>query len=980
MDPAVIAPPDAVSSSPSIAALQGKAPLGVPARITHDGEEGDLRFAVVPLPTYPTPVNTLAQRKSAISSTYSGRLAEAVDLYRSTVLQDGFFDGILRTMADGILQLPLSFAQGTPEMCSALLNADGTAGDYSAMHPLEECAQIFKDGLIGFPGLGQYMLMCWNCGWTDHQRVIEELEEGIGGSGSFEVCGRCSARRDARPLGRRELFRLEWRDCRWLDQNPVTFQWYYSGRTGRIQIIDGDGEWFMFLTTPRLESWRHGIWIWASLYALFSRDAQYDAQNTSQVTAPTPVLSAKKPVPEATRAAAEQRIRQLGFDNRIVLNGEWEYSIVSADAAYKDICSDIVNRCSDAFETGLTGNVMGRAARTAFTDAGIYHRTTAERRGAAADLWMRQIREKGLVHWGRDNYNSREVPVGCLDVRSPEDKLAHAKSLGELGTGIKGLIAGLKDAGVRPTSAWIQETMQTAGIRVEEIPRMGPQIFDLDPKDAIGGIKIDEWRKDQGLPPTGDPRGDMMMAAAIKAGGPATPVAATAEVAPVPAPGADPPASSAPTPSARLEDEDDEPDEDDEDSIRAELAAAMNQHGLASCRHGRTNACPTCGVRGVYSVVPGAEGQPHGWRVAWRALKRPGPRARLGRGRDVEINAAQAELDAALAALDALYSDDGDTARAREQERGPDGRFLPGPHAPKASDGLGRGKAAGEARELSEKAKGASGKANSEKAHKAAAKAHKAAAEKHREAAAASRKPEYKAAHENAAKAHLRLAKSHGKYAGTGAAKGAEDRPPLEEAKHALATSPEVRNAEGGPGVPHDAGTKLVASIKHPDIRAAQRVNPIGVLTIGDSEKEKGYRVGGTANSYAVFIHYDRDGGGPGLEHWDPRGASGKSRPKTISSLGKTGDEKRELTFAHELGHHLLFAADERYHVVEDAYKKSMASKEGPITRYAEDSPHEYFAETFSYFSRHPDRLKTADPVGHAMVLDVLERAKKPRT
>jgi hypothetical protein len=135
-------------------------------------------------------------------------------------------------------------------MCSALLNADGTAGDYAAMHPLEECAQIFKDGLMGFPGLGQYMLMCWNCGWTDHKRVTEELEEGVGGSSSFEVCGRCCARRVDRPLGKRELFRLEWRDCRWLDQNPVTFQWYYQGRSGRIPITDGDGEWFMFFTTP----------------------------------------------------------------------------------------------------------------------------------------------------------------------------------------------------------------------------------------------------------------------------------------------------------------------------------------------------------------------------------------------------------------------------------------------------------------------------------------------------------------------------------------------------------------------------------------------------------------------------------------------------------------------------------------------------------------------------------------------------------
>lgn len=791
-EPSSVAPPQPTAPTPpSIVALQGKAPLGVPARVTHNGEEGDLRFAVVPLPTYPTPANTLAQRKGAISVSYAGRLAEAVDLYRQTVLQDGFFDGILRTMAEGILQLPLSFAQGTPEMCSALLNADGTAGDWAAMHPLEECGQIFKDGLMGFPGLGQYLLRCWRCGYTDHDRVMAELAVGVGGSGTFEVCKRCGARRDERPIGQRELFRLEWRDCRWLDQNPVTFQWYYQGRSGRIPMTDGDGEWFMFFTTPRLESWRHGIWIWATLYALFSRDAMYDSQNTSQVTAPTPVLSAKKPVPEATRAAAEQRIRQLGFDNRIVLNGEWDYEIVSAKAEYKDICTDIVNRCSDAFETGVTGNVMGRAARTAFTDAGIYHRTTAERRGAAADLWMRQTREKGLVHWGRDNFGTREVPVGCLDVRSPEDKLKAAQALEQLGKGLKGLVEGLAAVSREVTPAWVQETMQTAGIRTQAVSPRSKLIF--DPKDRAGYVLMDEARESDDLPPlpVGDPRKLMMVAAALKAGGPSAPVGATPEAAPTPgdalaAPPPPPPAD------ARLEeddlDEEEEEDRDDEDTAR--LAVEMTQYGLDRCEHDKLNRCRLCGVERVRGVALGADGRPNGWRVAWRVIKRPGPpaAARLGPSRaapsTLPLESAEAQLDAALDALDDLYDDDADEderarrrarVAAREQERGPDGRFLAGGGAgkshddqgraittsPGTKDGLGRSKAAVQARKDSAAAKAATASAKTGGSHADAAKAHLDAAAQHRAAATASARADYRAAHEAAAKAHEDVAAAH---------------------------------------------------------------------------------------------------------------------------------------------------------------------------------------------------------------------------
>lgn len=614
-----IAPTTSSAPPPiSVAQLQGKVPMGVPARITHDGEE-DLRFAAIPLQMYESPRNTLAQRKGAIAGTYSGRLMEAVDLYRSTILQDGFFDGILRTMAEGILQLPLSFTQGTPAMRSALLNADGTAGDWAAMHPLEECAQIFKDGLVGFPGLGQYLLMCWQCGWTDSERVQEELAEGSyqGGAGTFEVCKNpsCRAKRIDKPVGQRSLFRLEWRDCRWLDQIPTTFQWYYTGRSGRVPIGPGDGEWLMFMTTPKLEAWRHGIWIWATLYALFSRDAQYDAQNTSQVTAPTPVLRAVKPVAESTRAAAAQRISLLGFDNRMVLNGEWIYEIVAANAEYKDICTDIVVRTSDAFETGLTGNVMGRAARTAFTDAGIYKRTTAERRGAAAQLWMQQTRDQGLVHWGRDNWGTRNVPVGALDARSPEDKLKDAQALGELGTGVKTLVLGLKEGGLRPTQDQLVELCLSAGVRVEPIPRVGTQFFRLDPKDEIAGIMIGEWRADQGLPPLGDGRDRMMMASISPTGAPTAPQTS-------PAPPVHPPA-----PEARRE----LPEDDGEDARRASLAAGLA--GCRSCEHGRTHTCERCGVTRTYGApTPGPDGTPT-FPVAWRAL-RSTLRARENQERD----------------------------------------------------------------------------------------------------------------------------------------------------------------------------------------------------------------------------------------------------------------------------------------------------------------------------------------------------------
>jgi len=571
-----------------------------PARIARDGVDGDLRFAIVPAQTYPTPGRTLEQRRDAIAVTYAGRFEEAVDLTRQTVGEDAFFDGILKTMSQGILGLPQSW-QGDPEMCSALDDADGTRGDFAAMHPIEECSKIFEDGLLLGIGLGQYLLKCWRCGYTDHDRV-----QSINGGAIYEVCQRCDGVRVDRPAGMRELFELQWRDPRWLWQNTVSFRWYVTHRQGLAPFVDGDGEWFMFRTVPGLDAWRHGPWIAATLGAIFSRDAQYDAQNTSSVCAPTPVLRCKGPSSPEARREAEQRIERLMFDNRMVLDGEWLFEIISASADYKEICETIVNRCSDGFETQLTGNIMGRSARSAFTDASVYNRTTRERRAFYAGAWARQIREKGLVHWARRNYGvgADRCPVLSYDVRSPEDKLAASTAMKAEGDALLSLATGAQAVGVELDQAWIVERLQRLGIRARpKATRSTALTLGVDAIAAV--VKGDEARASQGLPPFGDERGEQTIAVLT------APPSEGATTAP-------PAADVEPTPSAigaRIE----EPEEDGgEDADAARLAAEYTTHALDRCPyHGRTHSCPRCGVRRVYGL-DAATGAP---RVAWRPIR-----------------------------------------------------------------------------------------------------------------------------------------------------------------------------------------------------------------------------------------------------------------------------------------------------------------------------------------------------------------------
>lgn len=528
-------------------------------------EGGDgLRYTVIPLPAVPSTDYTAQRRSEAISITYNGRLQDAVDLYRGTVEADGWMCGILDTMSHGILGLPLSF-QGDPAMCSALLDADGTAGDFRAMFPGAECTKIFRDGIgLGF-GLGQFLLMCWRCGGID----MVAHERG-------EVCARCCAPTFERPFGARRLFQLRWRDARWLFRNTITRQWYYTGRQGMFPITPGDGEWFLYQTIPDVDAWRHGPWVWATLAAIFARDSSFDRQNTSAVCAPTPVFEAKGPTAPKTRKEVETQAQNLRFGNKLVLPGEWSYRIESATATYSDVSTAIIDWAVGMFEVGITGNRMGMQAQSAFTDASVYKRTTAERRAFYASEWIRQTRDQGLVWWGRDNFGTRNVPIGSYDVRSPEDKLAESRALGEEGDALAKLAAGYDALGVELEPDWIIERAQVKGIRVR------PKTIALPAAPASPNA---------GAPPS-----------------PSSPM---------------PPPSAAEAPSARLADEDDGPDASAEEAAR--FASEMTSHALDRCPHGRTHLCPRCGIRRLYSVVGKApDGSPQ-FGIAWRPIAESAP-------------------------------------------------------------------------------------------------------------------------------------------------------------------------------------------------------------------------------------------------------------------------------------------------------------------------------------------------------------------
>lgn len=103
----------------------------------------------------------------------------------------------------------------------------------------------------------------------------------------------------------------------------------------------------------------------------------------------------------------------------------------------------------------------------------------------------------------------------------------------------------------------------------------------------------------------------------------------------------------------------------------------------------------------------------------------------------------------------------------------------------------------------------------------------------------------------------------------------------------------------------------------------------------------------------------------------------------TIQTASKTHDEYLQGVFTHELGHHIhLHDSHDDSRVGKDVdyrIRKTFegVDKGGPaVSQYAKENHMEYWAESFAAYILHEKEFLQHDPLGHAMVLDVLKMRK----
>lgn len=95
------------------------------------------------------------------------------------------------------------------------------------------------------------------------------------------------------------------------------------------------------------------------------------------------------------------------------------------------------------------------------------------------------------------------------------------------------------------------------------------------------------------------------------------------------------------------------------------------------------------------------------------------------------------------------------------------------------------------------------------------------------------------------------------------------------------------------------------------------------------------------------------------------------------SDASDTKDDAREIAFIHEFGHHIHLTdrrdRTEEFKKVDAVISNAYESRQSAVTQYAETMKEEYFAETYLAWRKFPDLLLDHDPVGHAMVEQVMK-------
>lgn len=336
--------------------------------------------------------------RSAEALAESGNLQLLADLVEGLIFPDDRVLRCLRSLCNGLLQLPLSFEDGTGKLRRRARKAIEAQEDWWNMFPDVELVQVLRWAAILNIGLGQ---LVWK---TSGNRWLPRLQH--------------------------------WnpRNLRWDIWKRV---WYVRIDSGaEIPIEPGDGQWMLFTPNGNDRPWIHSPWKILAKLCLLKQYSLTDWARHSQGAAGTKVGTT--PVPKAEDADAVDRdlqaerdqlaeeLSQPGTELAVVLPAGWDLKNLAQPAdTYKTFLAqqDLANACIAIVLCGqnLTSEVKAGAFASTSVHANVENTVLTTWGGSVSTVCHEQV----LPWWAYYNFGDVGVaPWPLFDTSLPEDLAA----------------------------------------------------------------------------------------------------------------------------------------------------------------------------------------------------------------------------------------------------------------------------------------------------------------------------------------------------------------------------------------------------------------------------------------------------------------------------------------------------------------------------------------------------------------------------
>lgn len=413
---------------------------------------------------------TAKARKRALREVDSGYMRTAANLTREACTEWGDVYGVLGSISEALFGLPQKW-QGPEPVVDALRGDANRPGLADVIIPETEAAAIMRAAIPFGVGLGRLRRIEVN-GHTLRQLSAWDNEH----------------------------LRYEW----------ATDTWHVATNRGSEWRAVEDGEWVLFLPYGDKFPWKRAPWKALTLAYVLSRDAWFQRSRYAQVIAPTRVGRSSEGSIEEHREAFAAFLRNVQFDNWIVLRPGEEYDVkgISGSDNTAQVFANIIDWARRTAITTIKGETVTTDGGKGFASDETQERMSSAKMRFYARAWSRF--ESEIFSWAAYDLTGRHARVvRTYDTKTPADALSQIDAIDKLGKALVSLDSGLRTAGLRPSKNSISVLVRSVGVDVEDVPATSAPTVSIPfaPTDIARMVLVDEGRGSLGLGPLPDGKG-----------------------------------------------------------------------------------------------------------------------------------------------------------------------------------------------------------------------------------------------------------------------------------------------------------------------------------------------------------------------------------------------------------------------------------------------------------------------------------------